>query len=205
MRPRARLAACFPVALLALTLFSACTTTARVNEVYTALDSDGVRRRNVFFTDTIEIHCLAEVGVGRPDVTVETYIHQIRAYNFQTSTFFETDRYLGYVEIKPDVSKDRPAVIDLSLGRVDAEGKPADNAPFTAGSYICEVALDGTIEKTAPFNIDFPPCPPAFLIPGGPCFGFFTEATKCPKYGLLSDDPAECICSPTKGWICDPG
>ncbi len=204
---------CLSVAVLAVPVFGACSTTANISDVYTGLDAPDAngdtRRRTVFFTDTKEIHCIAEMGVGRPDVTVETFIHQIRAFDFQANEFFETDRYLGFVEIKPerqggsDGQPSKPVYLDFVLGRVDADGQPKDDAPFEAGSYVCEVALDGEIQKTARFNIDFPPCPSAFLVPNGPCFRFFKEGDECPQYGILSDDPAKCTCSALRGWECD--
>lgn len=200
--------ACISVGLFALTAFSACATTANIVEVYTGLDApDGkgeTRRRELFYTDTNEIHCIARAGIGRANATIEGYIHQIRRYNFDTNEFDEVNRYIGFVEIKPEPSKD-PIYIDLKLGRVDADGKPSDDAPFIAGSYVCEVALDGVIERTAPFNIDIAPCPPASLVPGGPCFGFYPHGQNCPKYGERADAIPSCRCDRKEGWQCDPG
>ncbi len=206
VRPGGFFTASVSLGFVALTTFSACSTTANINEVYTALDSDGARRRSTFFTDTQEIHCIAEGGFGRQDVTVEGFIHQVVAYDFQANKLFGTDRYLGFADIHPQVNRDQkgPTRIDLNLGRVDKNGKESDSAPFVPGSYECQIALDGTIVKTARFNVDFPTCPPAFIIPNGPCFGFFTNKTECPKYGLLSDPKLSCRCTADKGWDCDP-
>lgn len=204
---RGSVAACVPMGLLLLTTFVACGSTANVSEVYTGLDApDGkgeTRRRNVFFTDSKEIHCIAEVGVGRSNVTLEGKFHQVRAYNFQSNEFFTTDRFLGYVDVKPEPTTDGPLYLDLELRPVGPDGKPKDGLPFEAGSYVCEVMLDGEIAGTANFNVDFPPCPAALIVNGTTCFGFFTGGTDCPKYGLRSDDPAKCQCSETKGWECD--
>lgn len=205
MRPRRLLAAIVPLGAIALVALSAaCTTTANISEVYTALDSEGFRRRSVFFTDTKEIHCIAEGSFGRPDVTVEGFIHQVRVYNSGKDDFDGADRYIGYVEIQPAVSQAAagPTKIDLLLGRTDQDGKDDDKAPYAAGSYICEVAIDGAIVKTASFNIDFPECPPAEIVAGLPCIGFFKDKATCPRFGLLSDDKKFCNCS-IKGWECD--
>jgi hypothetical protein len=132
-------------------------------------------------------------------------MHQIRAYDFAANRFFETDRYLGYTEFKPGVTKDGPAKIDLALARVGPDGKPKDDEPYTAGSYVCEMLLDGKVEGTAPFNIDFPPCPPAYIVVGGPCYRFYPAGQQCPKYGEKSRDQKQCRCSEAKGWECDEG
>lgn len=190
--------------VLVVLLLVACSTTARISDVYTALDEDGFRRRDVFFTDTNEIHCIAEAGIGRPDVTIEGVIHQIRAYDFANNKFFETDRYLGYAELQPKKAEGNasgPTKIDLRLERVGPDGKPKDDAPYVAGSYVCEISLDGEQQGRAAFNIDFPPCPTAIIPNGTRCFGFYPNATECPKFGEKSADPAKCKCQET-GWEC---
>lgn len=179
----------------------ACSSTARVSSVYTALDTEGTRKRSVFYTDTNDINCVAEAGIGRPGVTIEGVFHQIRAYDFKTNAFFATDRYLGYTEFQPARSTSGPTKINFALQRLGPDGKPKDDAPFVAGSYICEVSLDGEVQGTAPFNIDFPPCPTAEIIKGTPCFGYYPENQDCPRYGDKSADPARCACR-TEGWEC---
>ena len=46
------------------------------------------------------------------------------------------------------------------------------------------------LEKVAIFNIDFPPCPTAHILPGSLCYGFYKKLDVCPKYGETSRDPA---------------
>jgi hypothetical protein len=185
-------------------VITACSTTANISDVFTSLDGDGSRRRETFFTDTEEVHCIAVAGVGRPDVTVEGSVHQIRTFNFDKGDFELADRYIAFTDLHPQVEKDQkePTKLDFLLEKTDSTGKPSDTAPYLAGSYVCEVGIDGKVDKTAAFNIDFPPCPSAEIILNGPCFGFYPKDQKCPRYGLQSSDGASCTCTTDKGWDC---
>src|SRR5688572_11322159 len=82
-----RLLATLFAGLFVLPVVASCTATANITEVYTSIDATGERRRNVFFTDSKEIHCLAEYGSGRTDVTFEGIIRQLQEYDFERSTF----------------------------------------------------------------------------------------------------------------------
>ncbi len=197
---------CIAVALVgatAVALLPSCSQTANITEVYTALDGDGNRRRNEFFTDTKEIHCVAEAGIGRPGVTIEGFIRQLQAYDFATNKFVPVDRVLAYTEFSPGQS-DKPVKIDLSLtpGQGEKEGESANDQPFIAGRYQCEVRLDGSVEGIAVFNIDFPPCPPAVIIPGTRCFGYYRENDLCPAAGESGQQDPKCSCSLLEGWKC---
>lgn len=188
----------------AVALLPSCTSTANVTEVYTALDGDGNRRRNEFFTDTKEIHCIAEAGIGRPGVTIEGFIRQLQAYDFAQNRYVPVDRVLAYTEFSPSPNQ-QPTKIDLSLTPGEGEKEGAQNAneqPFIAGRYQCEVRLDGAVEGIAVFNIDFPPCPPAVIIPGSRCFGYYRENDLCPASGESGAPDPKCSCTLLGGWKC---
>lgn len=200
MRSRGTLAA-LVCSLFAFVVLSACSTTANVVDVYVGLDAPDntgqTRRRNVFFTDTKEIHCIAVVGQGRPDATFETFIHQSLSYDLFTKATKDVDRYLAYTEMTPGRSTE-PVYLDVAFRVEDDEG---NQLPYPPGSYVCSVALDGVIMGSASFNILFPDCPPAIIPQGGICFGYYAVGTECPKYGELSEEPETCICDP-EGWRC---
>ena len=182
-------------------LLPGCTDTANIADVYTALDGQGDRKRNVFFTDSKELHCIVEMGIGRRGVTIEVLFRQLQTYDFVADKFFETDRVLASAENNPQPA-DGIQQYDVSLLPSDPEGKTADGAPFPPGRYVCEARLDGVLEKTAVFNIMFPPCPDATILTGTLCYGFYKKDLQCARYGLTSRDPAQCTCSQTKGWQC---
>ncbi|MBX3258664.1 MAG: hypothetical protein KIS78_08765 [Labilithrix sp.] len=183
----------------------ACSATANVGDVWMSIDEDGARRRNVFFTDSAAITCVAEVGIGRQDVTLEMFIRQIRGTTPGSEDFESMDRVVLARDFRPDVTKDRPALVTLTLvpTSVDEEGrlKEDEEAPFAPGSYICEVMLDGELQKSAAFNIDYPPCPTAVILAGTPCLGFYTFDKECPASGATGQREPTCICS-GKDWVC---
>lgn len=198
-----RLGAFAVASVVLLGSVASCTATANVSDVYMALDGEGNRRRNVFFTDTKEIHCVVELGVGRPGVTVEILVRGLQNYDFITDRFFDTDRVLANAEEAPQPSSGVQKV-DIQLQPSDPSGKISEEGPYPPGRYQCEAYLDGILEGTAVFNIDFPPCPTSSILPLSTCYGFYPAQKDCPKYGVTSRDPARCRCSSQQGWQCDP-
>jgi hypothetical protein len=179
-----------------------CLATARVTDVYLALDGNGDRKRTVFFTDTKEIHCVVEAGIGRAGVTLETIVRQLQAYDFVADKNFATDRVAANVEVSPSAS-DGIQKTDVVLKPQGPDGNDDTGAPFPRGRFQCEAYLDGEITQIAIFNIEFPDCPAASISPGTVCYGFYRQNTECRRYGITSTDPAQCRCSTTKGWECD--
>ena len=194
-----------PLVVTSVVLLAAvvsCTSTARVSDVYTALDGTGARKRNVFFTDTKEIHCVVELGIGRKGATVEALVRELQAYDFVSDKFFATDRVLTNVETAPTPS-DGIQIVDVTLKPRGPDGVETDGLPFPPGHFVCEAYLDGKLEQTAVFNIDFPDCPASMIVPATLCFGFYKQNLECPRYGVSSRDTAKCHCTTLKGWECD--
>jgi hypothetical protein len=189
--------------LLMVAAVSSCTTTARISDVYTGLDGQGDRKRNVFFTDTKEIHCVVEMGIGRTGVTIEAVVRQVQAYDFNADKYFDTNRVIGNAENSPTKAEGVQR-LDVTLVPLGPDGVNSDTAPFAAGRFECEASLDGELQRTAVFNVDFPPCPTSLIRPGTVCFGFYKNLSVCPRYGATSTDPSNCRCSDVKGWECDP-
>lgn len=184
----------------------ACSKTAGVGDVYMALDSDGARRRKVFFTDSANISCIAEIGSGRDDVTFEMLIRRVAEAPLGSDDFSPTNKVILANEFQPGRTSGSPAKISLDMKPtvIDAEGKPKEDAdaPFGAGSYVCEVYVDGSKAEQVAFNIDYSPCPPAQIQQGSPCAGFYTTGTECPAAGATGEPEPTCACS-DKGWECD--
>ena len=200
-----RLGAAAALGSLLASALPACTATANVSDVWMSLDEDGSRRRSVFFTDTQAITCVAQVGVGRKDVTLEMLIRQVRAAPFATDQFEEVNVVVVARDFHPDVTKETPALVSLTMvpTSLDEEGrlKEDQEAPFNPGSYICEVMLDGEKQQQVAFNIDYPPCPTAFIQHGTPCAGFYTLDEVCPASGASGEPEPTCTCE-EKGWNC---
>ena len=86
----------------------------------------------------------------------------------------------------------------------DDQGKLQEDseAPFTAGSYVCEIYLDGRQQGRAAFNIDFAPCPSVSIQQQTPCVGFYRKGTECPAGGATGAPDPKCACS-DRGWECN--
>jgi hypothetical protein len=181
---------------------ASCTSTANVSDVYLSLDGEGARKRNIFFTDSKEIHCIVEMGIGRKGVTIEVLFRQLQSYDFKQNKFFETDRVLASAENSPQPA-DGIQKYDVSLLPSGPNGEQVSGGPYPPGRYQCEARLDGALEQVAIFNIEFPECPTATIKPLSACYGFYRSPFECPKYGLTTRDPAKCRCSATAGWECD--
>jgi hypothetical protein len=199
----ARIGALLVTSLLLLGALSSCATTARITDVYMALDGQGDRKRNVFVTDTKEIHCVVEMGIGRKGVTVEGLIRGIQDYDFAADKFFDTNRVLANAEASPQPAEGVQK-FDITLKPADPNGMLVDGAPFPPGRFVCEASLDGVLEKVAVFNVDFPACPTSFIVPGSVCLGFYKALTACPRLGASTSGGPFCHCDAVKGWECDP-
>lgn len=199
-----RCVALIAVALSLAPALASCSTTANVTDVYMALDSNGDRRRNEFFTDTKEIHCIAKAGIGRTDVTIEGSIRQLQRYNFDSNKFEDTNAVLAYAEFAAARSTG-PQTLDLTL-KPGPPGQQDDgqDLPYVAGRYSCEILLDGALVGSAIFNVDFPPCPPAIIAGGSFCFGFYRENDQCPELGAGGAQDPKCTCTLRDGWDCPP-
>jgi hypothetical protein len=178
---------------------SSCTSTARITDVYTALDGQGDRQRSQFFTDSKEIHCVTELAVSRTGVTLEVKVHQLLTYDFTTDKYVSTDRITADVETSPAAGQGIQKA-DVSLKPQAADGSDLTDGPFQPGHFQCDAYLDGDLEKSAIFNVDFPG---STIAPGTVCRGVYTQNKQCPRYGLTTTDPKQCRCNPTKGWECD--
>jgi hypothetical protein len=184
----------------------ACTATANVSNVWMSIDEDGARRRGTFFTDSAKVVCVAEIGIGREDVTLEFVIRRIMGAPFGTRAFEPENTIVAARDFRPARTEGRPGKATMALipTRIE-DGKLVEDprAPFSPGTYVCEVLIDGEEKGRAQFNIDYPPCPSVAIVDGQLCAGFYTidPVTECPKAGLGGDDSPRCACEQTV-WKC---
>lgn len=199
------------VALALLAVTPACTKTAGVSDVFMSIDEDGARKRTLFFSDSTSVICVFKVGNGRADSTFEALIRQIREIPFgQGGTdFTPVNRVVAANDFHPGPTGGTPAVLSLrlvptSLDPTTGQQKPDDQAPFAPGSYVCEVSIDGVLEQSAAFNIDYAPCPTAQIVTGQKCAGFYATSppSVCPRAGASGDPDPTCTCNGETGWSC---
>lgn len=180
--------------------------TAGIFESYMSID--GERRRNVFFSDSTNIVCSVEVRGARTNVTTEMLVRQTQVLTFEPPLrATDTNVILAYADFQ-------------GAGKQTLELKPPDRAdagsqpqakPFPVGRFQCEIYLDGKLEETLPFNVNYAPCPPQRIDPGAQCGGFYEKNRSCPAggAGIPEAGPPEvtagtCTCdgSPTAMWAC---
>jgi hypothetical protein len=199
-----RLGAPFAVAVLATLASPSCTSTANVTDVWMSLDQDGARHRNVFFTDTKSIFCVAEVAIGRNNATLEMLLRRVQTYDFAKGDVVDVNVVNAHNEQRPAVSADRQLVtLKVPRTTTNAQGQSSegDDVPFVPGRLQCEVSIDGQLFKSTTFNIEFPPCPTDAITPATLCVGFYPVGQTCPKSGASGAPQPTCKCG-EKGWEC---
>jgi hypothetical protein len=76
---RFRIGGILAFAILAPAVASSCATSG-VSGVYMANDSGGLQHRNVFYSDSADIYCIAKFSAGNPDSTLDFTIVQTGVY-----------------------------------------------------------------------------------------------------------------------------
>ena len=150
-------------------------------------------------TDGTVLYCVAEVSSGREDLTVDALIRQTVAYDEAADKTTEVDIVAAIASSGP--GRAQGVNVAVSLTPANADGTPNEDGAFPVGEYLCEIYLDGELEASVPFRIDFPSCPAYAIAPNSAYQGFFRRNTTCPRFGASSLDKSECKC--TDGlWRC---
>lgn len=168
-------------------LATACDTSG-IREAYMALDADGNRRRDHFFTDTERIFCVAKVASGVDDLTVRGVVRATQLFDRRDGDAIDVDYYLAFADEAPGAGED--ITVSFELERADSK------EPYVAGRFNCELSLDGKLQETLPFVVNFA-CPEAPLVTGTLCEGFVVQGTQCP--GAFDET---CECESTGAWSC---
>lgn len=172
----------------ALLLLTSCETSG-IRDAYMSLDSSGKRKRERFFTDTEDIYCIAKVASGVDDVTVSATLRAEQIYDPQSGEPIDVDFFLGVGDEGPGKGED--ITVSFQVERSDPD------APFTAGRFVCEIALDGEVKERLPYEVAFPACPEAPIFHGATCAGFVVEGSECP-----SAASTPCVCDSEGAWSC---
>jgi hypothetical protein len=154
-----------------------------------ALDSDGNRRRERFFTDTEQIFCVAKLASGVDDLTVTAAVHAEELLDPRDGRPLAVDYYLGFEDNAPGAGEDITVSFELERDQADQ--------PYPAGRFRCELSLDDELQESLPFAVDFA-CPQAPLFTGQVCAGFVLEGTRCPAAAFEQ----ECACGSDGAWSC---
>lgn len=174
---------------LTFALCFACNTVG-VKDAYMALDAEGNRKRDVFYTDTEAIYCVLEMASGVSDVTVVTKLRLLRLYDEFGGDPIEYDTIVGAEESAPGVGENLRVSYLLE--------PPTGLGFYPAGEYVCELYIDGTREAKLKFEVRFPECPFAPIEADAPCAGIVLRGARCP-----SPAGERCRCEKDTGlWAC---
>lgn len=197
---RFRWAALVAAVALVAPVLPACSRTASIEEVFTALDGGGERRRERFTTDSKGVFCVVSYTAARPGATLEVIIRQTQLANGEG-----TNKVLVAVESAPGVSKNvtQAAVQFQGLDETTGQLPQEQDFPIPAGTYRCEARLDGELGGFADFRVDFADCPVAIIGDQSSCKGYYDVNRKCPKYGATSNIQRYCVCVPDGYWSCE--
>lgn len=173
------------VAGLASSLAStaSCGTPTEVRAVYTALDSNGDRRRTHFYTDTDSIFCDVDYVGDRKDITVNAVLRQVtsepcpfayypnplscpggdarqtswaapqQSANFVLSVLEQTP---GSGTTTLGFSWQQQTSSDTDAGSSTSGGNSTPPPPWPVGKYRCEIYVDGAMQGSADFDVGFP-------------------------------------------------
>jgi hypothetical protein len=185
MRSLVRLGLC----LAALVALSSCRS-AGIKRAYMSLDSDGKRKRDVFFTDTESIFCVAEIASGREDLSVGGAWRATSFYSPLDGSKAPSNSLLAIGEEAPGAGEDVRVFFELL--------NQNDDTPYPAGTFVCDLSLDGEVEESLDFEIRFPACPAAPLFSGLVCADFVVQGSACPG----ATEGTNCICAESGIWEC---
>jgi hypothetical protein len=171
-----------PFSLVALTTLASlaappvslgCGSHSDIQEVYTALDAAGDRKRTTFYTDSINIFCDADFATSKRGVTVRGLIRATKLDGKSRNVFIAQE------EIALNAGKQTISFELKKLG-AEADGVKPEDIPWPSGEFTCEIYENGQLEGTTNFKIVTPECPdgPAFV--DQLCKGFYPEGALCP-------------------------
>ena len=159
---------------------ASCSAASEVKAVYMALDSNGDRVRNKFYTDTNTIVCNIDWVGNSADTTIDVVIKQ-------------TSPAQAILAAGEQPGTEGEATFSFSWTMQSATG--GGTAPFPVGTFECDVTVNGEKAGAAQFTIIYPEngCPAeGAATPGASCAGWVAPGATCPSAANLAQT---CTCS----------
>lgn len=184
------------VAALVACALASCRT-AGLKEVFTALDDKGDRKRTTFYSDTTAIFCAGELVSARADVTVGSTIKAKTIYDAASGALVPAEG-IGWIgETAPGKTTD--TIVSFKLLKAASNAGPVneDEIPYRVGTYTCDLSIDGDLEGSVDFDIQFPSCPVLPPTSGEPCAGWVRVGSDC--VGIFG---STCACDGSGTWVC---
>jgi len=170
--------------LLGVTTTS-CSAASEVKAVYMALDSNGDRVRDTFYTDTTTIVCNIDWVGNSADTTIDAKIVQ-------------TSPIGAVMAAGEQPGTEGEASFSFTWTMQSASG--GGTAPFPTGTFECDVTVNGEPAGISKFQILWPPkdskgneCPAeGAATPGAQCQGWVEQGSVCPSAANLAQ---QCSCN----------
>jgi hypothetical protein len=118
--------------MLATPLMLAGCGTVGIRNVYTALEAEGLRKRDTFATNQKEIACVADLSAGIDGVTIEIKMEK----NVGPGTY-DPPSVAGEFVTRKGTTQQKIALVWQAA---EVDGAPQDRP---AGNYRCSVTADG--------------------------------------------------------------
>jgi hypothetical protein len=163
-----------------------------------SLDQQGNRKRSTFFTDSEAIFCVGELVSGRADVTIESTIKAKTLYDPTSDSMVPALGIAWRGEAAP--GKTEGTFVSFELAKVsEMASSTSEPSLYPAGTFACELAIDGEREDSVDFEVVFPRCPVLPPVAGQLCRGWVRAGSRCEG---ASARPCTCD-GPTGVWQCD--
>jgi hypothetical protein len=207
------------VGLTAILATPGCDAASQVRQVYLALDGQGLRVRNEFFTDTASIFCDVVWSGRGTDNSVQAVFTQTAGEmtlfdgtGTDPSKWTPVNRQWGAAEQNPPagvatLSFELPTFSNLENG---------DPLPYPVGQWTCTLSVNGEEAGSSDFTVLYPPaengnlngCPPAYVTSTGNSCAGYIQGAQCPSAAQDNQNTAcQCILPDGGGpadrvWLC---
>jgi hypothetical protein len=181
----------------ALVMAPACRD-AGLTDAYMALDSGGMLQRTLFYTDTATIYCVGKLDSGVADVSVSAVVRASSLYVSDRDAFVPVDEIVAVSDADQTPGMGQSVVAFQLNKAVSDPSIDSSDVPFNPGTYVCDLYVNGDLDRSVPFAIDFPACPVAPPVDGGPCAGWVRPSSTCAG----AQAGVECTCGSKGTWSC---
>jgi hypothetical protein len=132
-----------------------CEGTSQVRDIFMALDGQGFRPRNTFYTDTTVIYCDVTFSAASNDETVDVQFVQ----NTGESTLYDGSDSRNQVKRLWVANEAAPtaglSTVSFTFDQPQLTGGGGP-APYAVGDYECDITVNGAPAGSVPFTVQYP-------------------------------------------------
>ncbi len=200
------------IAVTATTTTTGCSNTSQVRQVFMALDGNGDRPRDTFYSDTTQIFCDVVFSAYSADETLDVQFIQTTG----ELALFEGSNDLHPVQRLWAGGEALPAkgvsTVSFTLQRPTAVDGGA-TVPFPVGKWKCAVTINGQAAGESDFTIAYPnpDCPSTGGAFNGMSCAAYQGGAQCPVDSNYQPGGTDCTCQKStditgdpsqRAWVC---